>query len=105
MTLETITSRQRDLQRISIHIPHILSYAIQEDGVTIEQTEVANPGTRWLDLDRLLVQFWESRSIRPKVVYPRTMDGKKGLRDWAGYLLPEITKGGIIDVVEGSSGS
>jgi hypothetical protein len=105
MTLETIGSRHRDLQRICIHIPHILSYAIQEDGITIEQTEVANPGTRWLGLDRLLVQLWESRSIRPKVVYPRAMDGKRGLRAWAGYLLPEITKRGIIDLVEGSSGS
>ena len=105
MTLETIGPRHRGLQRISIHIPHILSYAIQKDGVIVEQTEVANPGTRWLDLDRLLVQFWESRSIRPKVVYPRTMDGKRGLRDWAGYLLLEITKRGIIDVVEGSGGS
>ena len=50
-----------------------------------------------MDLDRLLVQFWDSRSIRPKVVTE-----KKGKRDWAGYLLPEITKRGIIDLVEES---
>ena len=56
---------------------------------------------RWSDLDRLLVGFWESRSIRPKVMcpQPRTEDeGRVG--DLAEYLLPELTRRGIMDIVE-----
>jgi hypothetical protein len=91
MALETITSQRRDLQRISIYVPHPLHYVYDE-------------GTQWLHLDRLLVRFWDSRLIRPKVVYRRAMNGEKGMEDWIGRLLPEITKRGIIDLVEESSG-
>ena len=97
MTLETITFQHRDFQQISIHVPRIVSYAMHEDGLTMELIEEANPGTRWSDLDHLLLEFWKSRSIRLKVVDPRTKDEKRGTKDWASYLLPEITKRGIID--------
>ena len=58
-----------------------------------------NPGTQWLDLDRLLVQFWVSRSIRPKIVYPG--NATEIMKDWIVCLLPEITKRGIVDLVKG----
>jgi hypothetical protein len=51
---------------------------------------------QWLDLDRLLVQFWESRSIRPRVVC--SMEQNRS--DCVGCLLPEITKRGLIDPIQ-----
>ena len=98
-TLETITSRHQNLQRISIHLPQIFHQITREDGVT-EWAIRIDFGIQWLDLDNLLVQFWESRSIRPKVVYPLTNDRKEEMRNGAGHLLPEVTKRGIVDLVE-----
>lgn len=103
MTLDTITSEHQDLHQISIRIPHILGYATAQECTTIERRiGKMNPGTRWSDLDRLLVGFWESRSIRAAVVYHRTprRNGARGIRDWATYLFPELTKRGVIDLVE-----
>lgn len=56
---------------------------------------------RWLDLDCLLVQFWESHPIQVKVVCPLPLnsDGWSVL-DWVMFLLPELMKRGIIDLVE-----
>ena len=52
------------------------------------------------DLDRLLVQFWTSHSIRPRVVYVMWED-QKDLRDYAPSLslLPELTRRGLVDLV------
>jgi hypothetical protein len=55
---------------------------------------------QWLDIDRLLVQLWESRSIRPKVM----CTAKKDMGDRIGSLLPEVTERGIIDLAEYSAG-
>jgi hypothetical protein len=51
---------------------------------------------QWLDLDRLLVQLWESRSIRPNLVPVEKPDAGDQMR----YLLPEITGRVVIDLVE-----
>ena len=54
-----------------------------------------------LDLDRLLVELWELRSIRPKITNGGTPGNyeKKGVMiDYVQCLLPEITKRGIIDL-------
>ena len=53
-----------------------------------------------MDIDRLLVEFWELRSIRPKITNGSTPrnDEKGVMIDWVGYLLPEITKRGRIDL-------
>jgi len=86
MTLQTVDSKT--LQSITID-PHS---AIPE---TVEE-EVYQ---EWQDLDRLLVQFWTSHSIRPKVKYvPRWGEGRE-LRDDAQILLPELTKRGLVDLV------
>ena len=56
---------------------------------------------QWSDLDRLLVQIWESRSIRPKVILAANIwEGKEDAGTCVGYLLPEVTKRGIIDLVQ-----
>jgi hypothetical protein len=53
----------------------------------------------WLNLDRLLTQFSTSRSIRPKIVYVER-EGGADLKNLALSLFPELTRRGIIDVVE-----
>jgi hypothetical protein len=50
---------------------------------------------QWLDLDRLLVQLSESHSIRP-----RFMCRGEGASDQMWDLLPKMTKGGMIDLVD-----
>ena len=55
----------------------------------------------WEDLDRVLLQLWTSRSIRPKIGY----QGRKGgcdLRELVLKLLPELTSRGVVDLVEWS---
>ena len=101
-SLETITPRHRGLETISIHTPEIISNAARKDGATFGQVLSADRAMRWLALDRFLVQFWESRSIRPKIVHPRTEEEEER-RDWVKFLLPEGMKRGIIDLAEESS--
>jgi len=93
---ETIAFQHRNLQQTPTHTPRALSYTLRENGVA----ELIEGGP---NLDRLLVRFWDSYSIRPKVIYPRKNNVKRTTRDWVGDLLPEITKRGIIDIVEESS--
>jgi hypothetical protein len=50
---------------------------------------------QWLDLDRLLVQLSESRSIRP-----RFMSTGRSARAEMRDLLPEITERGMIDLIK-----
>jgi hypothetical protein len=56
---------------------------------------------QWLELDHLLVQLWESHSIRPKVSY-YAPPGKGGeVANGRVYsLLPEVTSRGIADFVK-----
>ena len=53
----------------------------------------------WLDLDHVLVQFWNSHSVRPEITY-----GAGGrvddLRAFAPILLPELTRRGLVNLVE-----
>ena len=98
MTLKTVTSKHRNLQRISIHVPYdfTLVDACAHVGQTVREV-ISRP---WLDLDRLLVQFWELRSIRPKVILaPKRWMGKQEVEYCVGCLLPEITKRGIINLI------
>lgn len=98
MMLETITSGHRDLRQISIHIPYAPDY--NRDLRLIEQVSAAKPGMRWSDLDRLLVQLWESHSIKSKVVCPRSRNRTMRVEDWTKYLLPGIADRGIVELIE-----
>jgi len=51
----------------------------------------------WQDLDRALLQFWTSHSIRPRIEYWRVEEGCE-LRELASRLLPELTGRGIVDL-------
>ena len=86
-TLETITVEHQGLQRIVIGLDRIAGLG------------EANPSaTGWLDLDRLLVQFRESRSIHAWLGCTSNPPG--WLADDTARLLPELTKRGIVDLVE-----
>ena len=65
------------------------------DGETVHQM--------WLKLDHVLAQLRESRSIRLKIWYhpPSRMD-KTRAKGYIKKLLPEVTTGGIVDIVEGN---
>ena len=97
MALQTITSEHRDIQQISIHVSHITP--LDRINANTRQTTGESAYGQWLDLDRLLVRFWELRSIRPRVIYVVVSeDEEKEAIDCMSFLLPEITKRGIIDL-------
>lgn len=54
----------------------------------------------WGDLDRLLVEFRTSRPVRPKLVYEMVLCEEEDMRGYALSLLPELTGGGHIDLLE-----
>ena len=80
-TLRTVISKS--LRRISIDLhDETISEAVNQE---------------WQDLDHLLVQFWTSHSIRPRIVYV-AKKGKGDLRDHVLSWLPELTRRGLIDL-------
>ena len=90
--LQTITPKHRDLRRVVIDIPR--NYTLASLGANGEQAIGESVYEQWPDLDRLLVQLWESHSIRPKVVCTAGHD----VEDFIGSLLPEIMRRGVVDV-------
>jgi len=97
IALETLTSEHRDLQRVSIHIP-IKAPSI-DDPVNMRQVIRGAVDKQWMDLDRVLIQLWETNAIPTQVIYT-TEEGKKEGREYIGALLPEMTKRGILEVVD-----
>ena len=53
----------------------------------------------WQELDRALLQFWTSHSIRPRIEYWRVEEGYE-LGELASRLLPELTGRGVVDLVK-----
>ena len=72
-TLQTATSKHRDLQQISIHPPHI--FALISAGANVGQI-IGVVHRQRLDLDHL-VQFSGSRSIRLKVIHTARKTGER----------------------------
>ena len=95
--LQTITTEHRNLRSISIYAPFRFTQ-INPDA-NVRETIGGEIFDQWLDLDRLLVQFWESRSIRPNVVCTKVERGNKNTRYCIGCVLPEVTKRGVIDLI------
>ena len=85
VTLQTVESK--DLQRVTIYSHAPFPTQIED---TISRA--------WRDLDRLLVQFWTSRAIRPKITYEMGKEGSD-LRDLAPFLLPGLTKKGVVRLI------
>ncbi|KAF9645274.1 hypothetical protein BDM02DRAFT_3205327 [Thelephora ganbajun] len=94
MVLQNVSPEHRNLQRISIYLRYNLVLAATEPDA------MQDVGGQWLDLDHLLVQFWESRSIRTKLVCSAPEEELQDMREHIGRLLPEVMGRGIIDLVE-----
>jgi len=96
--LRTVTPEHEGLQRISIRVPfHLTPSTVCADA---RQTVGEGIFRQWSELDRLLVQLWESHSIRPKVIYMTLRDETEGTRDFVQRLLPATTTIGMTDLVE-----
>jgi len=84
-TLYTVESK--NLHSLSLELPH--------SGIEDPVWEVAH--REWLDLDRLLVQFWDSHKLRSKVIYAKAK-GEKDAKDEVAKFFPELTRRGIVDL-------
>ena len=97
-TLETITPKHRELRQISIYaFCRSTSVAF---GAGVERTIGDEIFGQWSDLDRLLVQLWESRSIRPKFVCEILGLVPQDAEEYIGRLLPKTTKRGVINLIK-----
>ena len=85
MALQSIESK--NLQQIIIHCYPIFEIPI---GGTVYRD--------WGDLDRMLVQFWTSHSIRPKIKYEAREEGND-LKGLAPSLLPELAQRQVVDLL------
>jgi len=94
--LRTITPERLDLRQISIHV----YVGLAAVGAKTREIIGEHLFGQWRGLDRLLVQLWQSHSIRPKVQCYVLMKNNDP-SDCLEYLLPETTGGQIIDLVEG----
>lgn len=102
MTLRTITPNHRNLQ-IALYVPDV-HYDPAPNRTNFANVSLAIGEAiheQWLELDRLLVQLWELHSIRTKAFYYPGKDGED--QSSSVYsLLPEMTRGGIADLVRRS---
>ena len=99
MALRTVTPDHRHFQQISLYVPRLRSRYTKN--AAYDRYGVGESCYRqWLELDHLLVQLWESHSIRLTVSY-RASPGKEGeVTDSRVHnLLPEVTNRGIADFV------
>ena len=87
------TAESKDLERITVRP--------DPDAFEFRITGLDRRG--WHDLDRLLVQFWDSHSIRPRVTY-EAETRRRDIRHYAPSLLPELTRRGLVDLVKYGSG-
>ncbi|KAF9644817.1 hypothetical protein BDM02DRAFT_843190 [Thelephora ganbajun] len=92
LALQSITPKHIYLHQIAIHVPEIPNL-FGHGWITSEMIY-----RQWTDLDRVLVQLWESYGIRPKVMHSVTEKKKEIQRERIGDLLPEITERGIIEL-------
>ena len=86
MTLQTVKSE--NLQSITICPDHNISATVGE----ADHQE-------WNGLNRVLVQFWSTHSIRQCIMYLAGR-GEKDMRDCAPSLFPELARRGLVDMVE-----
>lgn len=87
---QTTIPEHRELRKISIAIPRHVS-------VDTIKRSVHCGG--WMDLDRLLVRFWESRSTRPKVVCMVSEGQERDIRGFTRHFFPKLAERGMIDIL------
>jgi len=66
MALQTVTSKHRDFQQITIRTPYRYFLPTREPE-DLREAAREEGYRQWMDLDSLLVQLSESRAIRTKV--------------------------------------
>ena len=88
ITVTLQTAESVNLEQITIYPPTAFRRPIKESAYR-----------EWQGLDRLLLQFWESRSVRPQIRFRKGNDGFDW-KDLIPRLLPELTSRGIVDLVE-----
>jgi hypothetical protein len=66
---------------------------------TLERSIAESAYREWQELDRLLLQFWTSRSIRPMIKH-RWEGEERDLREFVSRLLPELASRGIVDLFD-----
>jgi hypothetical protein len=91
--LQTITPEHQDFRQISIRTAYY--QVIDGAGTDANAGQTTGGLQRCSSLDQILLQFWELRSIQPKVIYT-----ERGVRDCIRRLLPEMTERWIIDLVK-----
>ena len=91
-TLKTLTPNHKDLRRISIHMTIPEHANLQR----IFNIDICN---LWTDLDRTLIQLWESNAILTRVTYAAGGE-KTEARRFVEQLLPEMTRRGIVELVD-----
>ena len=101
--LQAITREShKNLQRILLDAPYII------DSLDINPTDPTNVRhaigeaayAGWLELDRLLVQLWESHSVRSEVQYYVPLSvGEENTTDCVKNLFPEATARGSIHLI------
>lgn len=102
LALRTITSDHRNLQCIGIDTTGVLATL---DYIFIHPREfrdsLREPACQgWLELDRLLVQLWESHSVHVEVYYSENASrSDRVTRRCAEDLLRETRKIGAVEMV------
>ena len=92
--LRTITRDHKNLQRITIDASDVLNEAEFDDTLFADPSDILGRTTyeRWLELDHLLAQLWESHSICLEVLYggalPLTDENIP--RSWIRRVLPVV---------------
>ena len=95
----------RNIRWIATALRTVESKSLQQVTIHLYPETTGDPTKRrdrqeCQDLDRVLVQFWISHSIRPRFLYAlEDGDGEKDMRDRISDLLPELTRRGLVDVV------
>jgi len=100
ITTVLIKPEHRDFQQITIYLPRNPTLFSYSDGANVRQIVGEEIFGQWLELDHMLAQLWESRSIRPKVLYYAPMGTGERITEHLGCLLPEMMGRGIIDLAE-----
>ena len=97
--LRTITRNHRNFKQLSIRSPNTIGSVnlipIRPDLTDIKRAVGEAGYLEWLELDRVLAQLHESRSIRPKII---VWGDRQRLGSCMEYLLPQAVVGGIVDL-------
>ena len=92
-----------EVQRITVTLQTAESINVEQIIIELTstfRTPLAGPAHRkWEDLDRLLLQFWTSHSIRPQIKL-KNEKYRSYSRGAVLTLFPELTGRGIVDLVE-----